>query len=271
MDENGLAENILIDLYRQGFVQTIYNTKSERHQREGWELKSGLWSPWFLNLRPLGDSPELASNISWAMNDMIRERVPGLTRMVGIEMAGVPLVSMTGTAGENLNHYIPYAYTRPLPKGAKPRTPELAKAFLSNIALDEEYGQKELVEGTLRSGDVLCITDDMVTNFGSKLIARYIIEHELRRRGIERESVQINDVAVVLDREQGGDQEAEKYSMRLHSLIKFKTRGLEYLEEPMHPEEFALIADYQQNPDRYQDNEGLQREALERANSLRGK
>ncbi|MFH1325257.1 MAG: hypothetical protein ABIH49_00605 [archaeon] len=268
--EEEVAKSVVTELYREGFIQTLYNTESEKHQGEGWTLKSGIWSPWFLNLRPLGDSPQLANYISSAMNRMIRGNVPGLTKMVGIEMAGVPLVASIGTVTGYGCEFIPYAYTRPFPGGEKPRTPEEAVEILSRMgAPNYKYGQKELVEGSLREGDVLCITDDMVTNFGSKLIARHILEHEIQRRGIYLENVKIDDVAVVLDREQGGAEEAKKYGMRLHSLVKFKTQGLEYLEEAMHPGEFVLIADYQQNPERYQ-NRDMQKEVLEMAAKVRG-
>ncbi len=278
MVSEGVSKELTQELYKGGYIQTIYNTKSERHQREGWTLKNWLWSPWFLNLRPLGDSPYLVNRISFHMNQMIRESVQGLTKIVGVEMAGVPLAATIGTKvghsegvrdGYISSIPIPYAYTRPLPGGAKPRTPEEAAEILSKLKSHKEYGQKELVEGTLREGDVICIVDDMVTDFGSKLIARYIIEHELARRGIARESVRIDDVAVVLDREQGGNEEARKNGMNMYSLIKFKTQGIGWLEGAMHPQEFALVSSYQNNPQLYQ-NPGMQKEALDRANFLRG-
>lgn len=265
------GEEAMKSLYAQGFIQTLYNTKSKKHQIEGWVLKSGIWSPWFLNLRPLGDSPELAQEISFAMNKMIRKNVPGLTRIVGIEMAGVPLAASIGISSDADNYClpIPYAYTRPLPGGLKPRTPKEAEEMLGKMEKpDYQYGQKELVEGTLRSGDVLCITDDMVTDFGSKLIARSIIGYELKRRGIERESVKMDHVAVVLDREQGGEAEAKRHGMQLQSFIKFKS-SLGVLESSMRPEEFALVTDYQNDPNKYQ-NKDLQRETLVRASLLRG-
>lgn len=262
------AKNILEGLYRGNYVETIYNTLNEKHQKQGWVLKSGIWSPWFFNLRPVGANPSIVADIAYVMNHMIREEVPKLTQIVGIEMAGVPLVSSIGTAQGPGCELIPYGYTRPLPQGyGKPRNPEEAKKVLSEMKADYGYGGKEVVEGRFEDGDNICITDDMVTNFGSKLIAKLIIEYEMERRGVI--GVSIDHVAVVLDREQGAEEEAKKHGMYLHSLIKFKSEGLGWLKEIMPPQEYELLSGYQENPEKYQD-EGLQKRVIEEANKLRG-
>lgn len=262
------AKNILENLYKNGYVETLYNTQKERHQREGWTLKNGLWSPWYFNLRPVGASPQIVSDIAYAMNHMIRDEVPGVTQIVGVEMAGVPLVSAIGTAtGCEL---IPYAYTRPLK--TKVRTVEDAKKVLDDLrgGSTHTYGGKELVEGRFEEGDVACITDDMVTNFASKVIARMILECDLEGRGVG--NVDISHAAVVLDREQGegAAEEAKKYGMTLHALIKFKTDGLGWLKEVMIPEEYQLVCDYQEDDTRYQDK-GLQEKVLAEANKVTGR
>ena len=92
------AERVLKDLYNHGFIETLYNTEDKKHQREGWELKNGSWSPWYFNLRPVGAIPRVVSDIAYVMNHMIRDEVPDLDQIAGIEMAGVPLVSAIGTA-----------------------------------------------------------------------------------------------------------------------------------------------------------------------------
>jgi orotate phosphoribosyltransferase len=258
------ARKILEGLYHLGYVETIYNTEKERHQKEGWTLKNGSWSPWYFNLRPVGASPRVVSDIAYAMNHMIREEVPGVTQIVGVEMAGVPLVSAIGTATDC--EFIPYAYTRPLK--TKARTVEDARRTLADLRGDRPtYGGKELVEGRFKDGDVVCITDDMVTNFASKAIARMILECDLEGRGVG--NVDITHAAVVLDREQGAAEEAKKYGMSLHALIKFKTDGLGWLKEVMIPEEYQLITDFQEDPNKYQDK-GLQEKVLAEAKRLRG-
>jgi len=189
---------------------------------------------------------------------MIREEVPGLNQIMGIEMAGVPLVSAIATASGPGCEFIRYSYTRPLP-GEKVRTPEQAEKRLEDMGINFGYGGKDLVEGRFRDGENVCIVDDMVTNFGSKLIAKHILEDELKGRGVRDAS--IDHVAVVLDREQGAEEEARNQGMQLHSLIKFRTQGLGWLKDIMRPEEHKLITDYQTNPVKYQDK-ALQAEVL---------
>lgn len=262
------AKEILLDLYSYGFIETIFNTPSEKH-KEGWTLKNGLWSPWYLNLRPLGSCPELVHDIAYVMNHLVRDSVPGLDQIMGIEMAGIPLVSAIAIANGPGCQLIPYSYTRPLPGEKKPRTPDEAKKILEEMNIEFGYGGKELVEGRFEDGQRICIVDDMVTDLGSKLIARRLLEYELKGRGVK--NISIDHVAVVLDREQGGEEEARKYNMNLHSLIKFKTFGLNWLRDTMTPQEHSLISSYQENPKLYQgtDNE-LKQRASEEARKYRG-
>ena len=161
------------------------------------------------------------------------------------------------------NHLIPYGYTRPLKQ--KVRTPEEAVQLLGQGDV-HGYGEKDLVEGRFKDGERICIVDDMVTDFASKLIARYIIEHELDGRGIKNFFVE--HVAVVLDREQGAEAEAAKYCMQMHSLIKFKTDGLVWLKDIMRPQEYALINYFVNDPKRFQDKT-LQQRVLEEAAQMR--
>jgi orotate phosphoribosyltransferase len=262
------ARLILQDLYRDGFVETIYNTQTKKHATEGWTLKNGSWSPWFLNLRPIGARPRLVSDIAYVMNHMVREEVPGLSQIMGIEMAGVPLVSAIGTASGPGCQLIRYSYTRPM-QGEKLRNPDQARERLEKMRIDFGYGGKELVEGRFEDGEHICIVDDMVTDLGSKLIAKCQLEYELKGRGVR--DVKVEHVTVVLDREQGGEEEARKHGMNLHSLIKFKTFGLEWLRDAMIPQEHQLITNFQTNPKIYQgpDNE-LKQRALEEAREFRG-
>ena len=149
------------------------------------------------------------------------------------------------------------------------RTPEEAERVLSEFRGDvHTFGGKELVEGRFYDGDVLCITDDMVTDFGSKLIARRILEYEMERRGVG--DVKMKHVAVVLDREQGAEDEARNQGMQLHSLIKFKSQGLGWLESIMKPEEYQLIHGYQEDPSSYQD-EDVREGAIREANRIMGR
>ena len=241
-ERDAVARGILLDTYKEGFFETIFNTTDES-KVGGWTLKSGRKSPVYFNLRPIASSPELVRKISHAMNLMIQEEVPGLDQLVGIEMAGVPLVAAIATAEGEDCRLMPYTFTRPIPGNRKPRTPEAAVEMVAELKKDPfVYGGKELVEGRFKDGQVLCITDDMVTNFGSKAIARTLIEYELGRRGVT--GYDLSHVAVVLDREEGAAAQAQEYGMHLHALIPLKTKGLDWLSDVMVPEEHAMLVQY---------------------------
>ncbi|MBT7367355.1 hypothetical protein HN814_04035, partial [Candidatus Woesearchaeota archaeon] len=193
-EKERLGKSIVRDLYEHEFIKTIY---SNEDNVEGWTLKSGIWSPVYINLRPVGSVSEIFEEISYGLDRLIHYEAPKTTILVGIEMAGIPLA--VGASLE-LRHTLPtrgfpFAYTRSLP-GKKVRTVEEAKTALAQLDRVHDYGGHSLVEGHFENGDVICLVDDMTTNIESKLISREIIKHELKSRGIEEYSC--NDVAVLL-------------------------------------------------------------------------
>ncbi|RLG16240.1 hypothetical protein DRN69_01305 [Candidatus Pacearchaeota archaeon] len=250
-EKQKIAREILEDIYLNGYIETIYNTPNMFHRREGWVMKNGLWSPWYFNVRPVGSTPKIVAKIGYAMNNMLRDEIPDLTQIVAVEMCGVPLASVVSTAYGEGTEFIPYAYTRPLP-GPKVRNPEEAQKILSEFKGDVHgYGSKRLVEGRFKDNDVLCIIDDVVTSFGSKLIAKLITEYEVERQGMK--GVSIDHVAVVMDREQGAEGEAKKHGMQLHALIRFKSEGLSWIKDIMYPKDYEIITDYLEDSSKYQD------------------
>ena len=75
------------------------------------------------------------------------------------------------------------------------------------------------IEGVLEDGDVLCLVDDLVTGLTSKVTARAQVRAELDRRGIQNATC--DDIAVLVDRQQGASEAAKNAGMKLHSLIGF--------------------------------------------------
>jgi len=260
-----LGREITEGLYESNFIKTVYNAEEQKFRDQGFILKNGSWSPWFLNLRPIGDAPELLDRIAYALALMMENEMPECNKIVGVEMAGIPIATATSMVSfERRGRPIPFCYTRPLP--VKLRTYEEVRKFFEKERSEEGYGVKELVEGRLRDGDTLAIWDDMVTDFGSKLIAKEIVSYEVEKKGVN--DVRIDHAGVLLDREQGATEEAAKFGMGLHSIIQFKANGLEWIKGRMLPEEYQLVADYLASPKRYQDPD-VQKDALERAASLR--
>ena len=75
------------------------------------------------------------------------------------------------------------------------------------------YGMNQLIEGELKQGQKVVLVDDMATNAFSKL--NFI-------QGIRQAGGIVNDVVIVLDREQGGADALGKENVKLHSLITLK-------------------------------------------------
>jgi orotate phosphoribosyltransferase len=240
MDEQEeLGMKIVQGLYKEKMILTWYRDKPQ-----GWTLVSGLYSPLYINLRLIcsvdtelyrlaGKAMALLLNNAGFVSD-------GKHRIVGIAMAGVPLANAATLASN-----IPSLYTRKLPEDVK--TPEALDNYI------KAHGQHSLVEGDLRPGDRLGIVDDLVARFDSKLLAKSQIEQEIRRRNLS--DVTVNDVFVLLDREQGGAEVARKNGINLHSLIPFASKGLEWLKGSLSDIEYTTIKDYLSDPQKYQTKE----------------
>ncbi len=233
-EKDALGKQIVEALYERGLIKTWY-----RDRPEGWTLMSGAWSPFYIQLRPVCSHPELLRSVGEALGRLICEEAPEVTKIVGVAMAGIPLaVAASLTSG------LPCLYTRKL-EGVR-SVDELNEAI-------QGYGEHAMVEGDLEAGDRLVAVDDLVTGFDSKLIAVRQVEHELARNEIE--DVVCRDVAVLLDREQGAAATAEENGLRLHSLVPFASKALDWLADAMAPLEHETIKEYLAQPDSYQSPE----------------
>lgn len=233
-EKQALARTILTLLYENRMIRTFFRDKPE-----GWTLISGLYSPLYIQLRPLISYPHVLAEVSRAMARMVREEAPEITKVIGIAMAGVPIVAGISVVGQ-----ISGGFTR---KMENVKSPEEFRAVISR------YGEHALLEGELTAGDRIALVDDLVTRFDSKLVALEQVNHEVRRRGLA--DVVCNKVAVVLDREQGGEEAARGQGIELLSLIPFKRVGLPLLEGVLHRTEWEVLTRYLQDPDYFQDKE----------------
>ncbi len=139
------ASRLFVPLYQEEYTQTLWNTEDIKKQEEGWWLKSGKWSPWFFNMRPVGSSPELFYQLCSAMAALTADH-DDIDMFIAVEMAGINLSGGMAVASflEQLFGR-PIGYTRPLPK--KARTPMEALTLLDAIdagAVDQQ--QQNLVK-----------------------------------------------------------------------------------------------------------------------------
>ena len=110
-----------------------------------------------------------------------------------------------------------------------------------------KYGQHALLEGEVKDGDAICLVDDLVTGMESKLVARGQVTTELEKRGISDYTV--DDIAVIVDRNQGAAKRASELNIKLHSLINLVDEGLPMIEDLMSPDEFTMVTEYLANPE----------------------
>ena len=237
-DKEKLGKEIMEGLYRTGMILTWH-----RDNPKGWTLASGLWSPFYINLRLMSSYPALYRKAAEAMGIIMSEmgfKPDGNFRVVGLAMAGISLADAL-----SLRSGIPALYTRKLPEDVK--TPEDVEKYV------RAHGQHALVEGSLNSGDRIALIDDLVTRFDSKLLAIGQVNGEIKRRNLT--GITLKDIVVLLDREQGGSQAAERLGYKMHAFIPFASKGVHWLKDTLSEIEYSTIVDYLKDPQKYQSAE----------------
>ena len=171
-------------------------------------LASGLVSPIYIDLRILPSYPDSMLIITEELVKVVKKLKPDV--VAGAETAGIPL-----STGISLKTKIPMIYVRKRPKS---------------------YGRKEQIEGVLEKDAKVILIDDMATNAFSKI--KFI-------EGIKNSGGIVEDVIIVLDREQGSVEALSKENVKLHSLITLKEL-LSYMKDNKLIEEdkYNEILDY---------------------------
>lgn len=144
-------------------------------------LKSGKTSSIYINLRKIISYPALLESIAASMWRATKDCQYDL-------VCGVPYTALPIATCLSLEHDIPMIMRRKEKK---------------------EYGTKQMIEGVYSKGQHCLVIEDVITSGGS------IIEtaDDLENAGLE-----INDVVVLIDREQGGRQTLEK-QFRVHTIL----------------------------------------------------
>ena len=84
-EKQQLGKEITKSLYENRMILTWY-----RDRPEGWKLLSGIWSPYYVNLRPMSSFPRLLKTVGSTMGRMIKEEAPEVNNIVGIASTGIP-------------------------------------------------------------------------------------------------------------------------------------------------------------------------------------
>ncbi|WBV58731.1 orotidine-5'-phosphate decarboxylase [Chryseobacterium daecheongense] len=145
-------------------------------------LKSGIESPFYVDLRPLASDPKILKNLANYLLEMLP--LDNFDLICGVPYAALPMATAM-----SLESYIPLIIKR---KEAK------------------DYGTKKMIEGIYQKGQNCLLVEDVITS--GKSLLETIAE-------VEQEDLKVADIVVVLDREQGGKQLLESKGFRVHTLF----------------------------------------------------
>lgn len=147
-------------------------------------LQSGMQTPIYFDLRGIVSYPQLMSDVSDLMFEILPENKKNFSRICGVPYTALPIATCI-----SLKQNIPMLVKR---KEAK------------------DYGTKKMVEGIFNEGDKCLIIEDVVTS-GSSILETV---ESLKTIGVE-----ITDAIVLLNREQGGEENITKHGITLHSVF----------------------------------------------------
>lgn len=172
------------------------------------KLKDGSMSPIYIDLRILVSFPDVLKLVSDALVEEAKDLK--YDRVAGIPYAALPIATAF-----SLQTGKPMVYPR---KEVK------------------DYGTKKQVEGLFNEGETVLLIDDLITKGLSKIEA----VAPLREAGL-----QVKDIVVLIDREQGGKLALETAGYNLKAVLKI-TELLNVLKEnkKIEEEKFNEVMDY---------------------------
>jgi uridine monophosphate synthetase len=170
-----------VDDLKQDLLKGLIDTECFRLGE--FVLKSGIKSPFYVDLRKTSADPQLMKTVGKAYARLIK----GLE---GVSIAGIPVAAVSLATAASMETGIPMIYPRMNAKS---------------------HGTGNAIEGRFKAGDRVILLDDLITTGKSKIEAVKI----LRDAGLI-----VEDLVVLLERGAQGRKDMEAAGIRLHSFAR---------------------------------------------------
>lgn len=144
-------------------------------------LKSGIVSPFYIDLRKAQSHPEAFHAIVEAYGEMIQD-ADGSILLAGIPEAATPFAAAVGY--------------------------KLKRVLVQPRKVVKDHGAKNSVEGDFQQGDSVILLDDLITKGDSKVEAI---------KQVEAAGLKIEKLVILIDREQGGVQMIQKSGYKMEA------------------------------------------------------